>query len=131
MQTKDQVVLIYSGRFAGQNPFGWCRPITVRNQAKVVQETWRGDSVAHWEGDTLVIDRSASRMKLAPQVGFFHSFKLHVVERVTREGLLRWGDSGGPEVLMGPGRESMRVLDGRPNAFVPEDLPCEARLNTW
>jgi hypothetical protein len=133
VQTKDQVVLLYSGGFAGQNPFRVVptdgRP---HNQAKVVQETWRGDSVAHWEGDTLVIDTIGfTDESWLHKSGYFHSFKLHVVERVTREGnTLRWETTvEDPEVLMEPWTMNpiTRVLDGRPNAFVPEDLPCEER----
>jgi hypothetical protein len=57
VQTKDQVVLLYAGGFAGQNTFRVVptdgRP---HNQARVTQETWKGDPVGHWEGDTLVIE---------------------------------------------------------------------------
>jgi hypothetical protein len=47
-------------------------------------ETFDGDSVAHWEGDTLVVDvkgfNDKTRLDMA---GDFHSDQLHVVERYT------------------------------------------------
>ena len=53
VQTKDQVVLLYAGGFAGQNTFRVVptdgRP---HNPERVKQETWKGDPVGHWEGDS-------------------------------------------------------------------------------
>jgi hypothetical protein len=133
VQTKDLVVLLYAGGFASQNPFRVIptdgRP---HNQAKVTQESWRGSSVGHWEGDTLVIDSIGfTDESWLHKSGYFHSFKLNVVERLTRTGnLLRWEATvTDPEVLMEPWKMNpiTRILDTRPNAFVPEDLPCEER----
>src|SRR5579885_641019 len=45
--------------------------------------TWMGDSVAHWEGDTLVVDTIGFNDKTEIS-GFRHSEALHVVERFTR-----------------------------------------------
>ncbi len=46
-----------------------------------------GDSVGHWEGDTLVVDvtKLSDDTWLADN-GLFHSSKLHVVERLRRVG---------------------------------------------
>jgi hypothetical protein len=51
--------------------------------------TFNGDSTAHWEGDTLVIDVIAidERMRnfgMEGGGGWFHSDQQHVVERITR-----------------------------------------------
>jgi hypothetical protein len=44
---------------------------------------WLGDSVGHWEGDTLVVDT----INFKPQVSFRGSSeRLHVIERFTRTG---------------------------------------------
>ncbi len=49
---------------------------------------WSGDSVGHWEGDTLVIDtvNFNGRTKL-DTIGHPHSDQLHVVQRFTRTDL--------------------------------------------
>ena len=52
--------------------------------------TFNGDSVAHWEGDTLVVDVIAidERMRNfggeGGGVGWFHSDQEHIIERITR-----------------------------------------------
>ena len=50
--------------------------------------TWAGDSVGHWEGDTLVIDtvNFNGRTRL-DTIGHPHSDQLHVVQRWTRTDL--------------------------------------------
>jgi hypothetical protein len=131
VQTKDQVVLLYAGGFAGQNTFRVVptdgRP---HNPARVIQETWKGDPVGRWDGDTLVIDTIGfTDESWLHKSGYFHSFKLHVIERLTRNGnTLRWEATvEDPEVLTEPWTMNpiSRVLDARPGAFVPEDFPCE------
>jgi hypothetical protein len=50
--------------------------------------TWFGDSVAHWEGDTLVIDTVNFNGKTRlDTIGHPHSDKLHLVQRFTRPDL--------------------------------------------
>jgi hypothetical protein len=46
--------------------------------------TWMGDSVGHWEGDTLVIDAIGFNDKTELPGGYRHSEALHVVERFHR-----------------------------------------------
>jgi hypothetical protein len=52
-----------------------------------VEPSYMGDSIGHWEGDTLVVDvnRFNDETWLGND-GWFHSTKMHVVERFTREG---------------------------------------------
>jgi len=45
--------------------------------------TWMGDSAAHWDGDTLVVDTIGFNDKTEIS-GFKHSEALHVIERFTR-----------------------------------------------
>jgi len=48
---------------------------------------WLGDSVAHWEGDTLVVDMVGFNDKTwLTATGTFHSDELHMTERYTRVG---------------------------------------------
>jgi hypothetical protein len=49
-----------------------------------VLNTWMGDSVGHWEGDTLVVDANGfNDQTWLDMSGNFHSDQLHVVERYT------------------------------------------------
>lgn len=48
---------------------------------------WDGDSRGHWDGNTLVVDvLSFNDQTWLDKIGNFHSDKLHVVERYTRNG---------------------------------------------
>jgi hypothetical protein len=64
---------------------GAVRNIHLKDPGPALADSWMGQSVAHWEGETLVvnvtdmIDRS-----WFDRAGNFHSDKLHVVERYTR-----------------------------------------------
>jgi hypothetical protein len=46
--------------------------------------TWMGDSVGHWDGDTLVVDTIGFNDKTELPGGFKHTEALHVVERFHR-----------------------------------------------
>ncbi len=55
-----------------------------RNAHPEAMGTFDGDSVAHWEGDTLVVDVSDLNDKTwLDMAGDFHSNQLHVTERYT------------------------------------------------
>ena len=62
-------------------------PIDGRKHRDLVP-TWAGDSVGHWEGDTLVIDtvNFNGRTRL-DTIGHPHSDQLHVIQRWTRTDL--------------------------------------------
>ena len=52
-----------------------------------VEPSYSGDSVGHWEGDTLVVDvNKFNDDTWLGTDGWFHSTKMHVVERFTRNG---------------------------------------------
>lgn len=47
--------------------------------------TWMGDSIGHWEGDTLVVDTTGFNDKTwLDRAGHPHSDQLHVTERIRR-----------------------------------------------
>jgi hypothetical protein len=49
--------------------------------------SYYGDSIGHWEGDTLVVDATSFNDDTWLGIdGWFHSTALHVIERITREG---------------------------------------------
>ena len=49
--------------------------------------SYYGDSIGHWEGDTLVVDTTNLNDDTWLGIdGWFHSYSLHVVERLTLRG---------------------------------------------
>ena len=63
-------------------------PTDGRPHAKYPDPTFGGDAVAHWEGDTLVVDVIAiDEQTWNDREGWFHSDQEHVVERLTRPSL--------------------------------------------
>ena len=100
---------------------------------RVAQETSKGDSVGHWEGDTLVIDTTGfdENTWLTPHLGYIHSASMHVIERFTRQGNeIRYDVTiNDPEMLEQPwvwAPKTMR-LNPKPTAMLPEDYPCSER----
>jgi len=55
-----------------------------RPHPKDPDPTFNGNSVAHWDGDTLVIDTIALDERAPDWGGWFHSDQEHVVERISR-----------------------------------------------
>jgi hypothetical protein len=86
VHTPKQAVFLYAD-FTGNH---W-RAIPLDGRAHSTdpeaEGTYNGDSVGHWEGDTLVVDvtRMTDETWLGDN-GLFHSNKLHVVERLRRVG---------------------------------------------
>ena len=67
-----------------QNTWFKSVPIDGRPHGKKVP-TWFGDSVGHWEGDTLVIDtNNFNGLTKLDTAGHPHSNQLHMTERYTR-----------------------------------------------
>ncbi len=63
---------------------GAVRTIRMGNPGKSPADSWMGWSVAHWEGDTLVVDVTGfNDQTWFDRAGDFHSDALHVVERYT------------------------------------------------
>jgi hypothetical protein len=104
------------------------------NPRQVAQETWTGDAVGHWEGDTLVIESIGftDASWLGPD-GWIHGFDLKVTERLTRKGnTLRWEATvEDPEYLQEPWVMTPQTvyLNTNPQAFLPEALPCDSRIH--
>lgn len=78
-QTKDQVLFLYEAFHAFRiAPFNKSHPDDI-------EPGFMGDSVAKWDGDTLVLDVVGFNDKTwLGAVGSVHSDKLHVTERFTR-----------------------------------------------
>src|SRR5262249_51432750 len=62
-------------------------PTDSRPHRKDAEETYMGDSVAKWEGDTLVVDSTNfTEDSWIGDDGLFHSTAMHVTEKLSREG---------------------------------------------
>jgi hypothetical protein len=83
LQQKDRVTII----IANQSQF---RHVYLNvAHSKAPKPSWYGESVGHYEGDTLVIDTIGIKtMDVVPldRFGTPHSEKLHVVERIRKTG---------------------------------------------
>jgi len=95
--------------------------------------TYTGEAIAHWEGDTLVVDTWGFNANTwFDQIGgYFHSENMHVIERFHRDGnTLTWTATvEDPDVLLEPWTTTPRValLNPRPDAMLPESQPCSER----
>src|SRR5580658_2359631 len=66
---------------------GAFRNIYLKDPGPAPADSWMGQSVGHWEGDTLVVSVTDMNEKTwFDRAGDFHSDKLHVTERYTRVG---------------------------------------------
>ncbi|HLK46911.1 MAG TPA: hypothetical protein VKT49_02185 [Bryobacteraceae bacterium] len=75
--------------------------------------TYYGDSVGHWEGDTLVVDvTNFVDSSWFGEDGYFHSDAMHVIERLWRNGenLAYQVTVEDPKVLTAPWTEAPRVI---------------------
>jgi hypothetical protein len=124
VHTPNQAVFLYADSTGNQ----W-RVIPLDGRAHgadpELAATYNGDSVGHWEGDTLVVDvtRLTDETWLGDN-GLFHSRKLHVTERLTRAGdTIQYKVTvEDPEVLQKPWTLS-RTLTLQPDAL-EEAAPC-------
>ena len=77
-QTASQIFIAYE--YAGA-----VRNIFLKDPGPPPVDSWMGQSVGHWEGDTLVIDvKGFNDQSWFDRAGDFHSDALHVVERYKR-----------------------------------------------
>ena len=130
VQTADELIFLYAGP---QDTFRVI-PIDGRNHTPLqdLDGTWRGESIGHWEGDTMVVDtigfNDTSWLDIG---GYFHSENMRVIERLRRQGdTLSWQATvEDPDVLVKPWTMNARQLRLNPNpkATLEETLPCSER----
>jgi hypothetical protein len=111
-------------------------PTDGRGHNPKADPTLRGDSVGHWEGDTLVVDVTSfnDRSWLSGGLagdgggGYFHSYEMHVIERFTRRGdsMLYEVTVDDPEVFLEPWKKNPMELklNSDPKATILEPTPC-------
>jgi len=102
IQTATELVFLYA------DPSGmvWrIIPTDGRDFRKRLDPSFYGDSVGHWEGDTLVVEsRNFNDETWFGEYGYFHSEQMRVTERLTRSGdVLTWQATVvDPQVLSAP-----------------------------
>jgi hypothetical protein len=99
------------------------------NPVTVASETWDGDPVGHWEGDTLVIETTGfTDSSWLHKNGYIHGFNMKVTERLTRTGnQLKWEATvEDPDYLLQPWNLTpiTEKLATDPSATLYEALPC-------
>jgi hypothetical protein len=83
IQNDKYIAMLYE-----QNSWFHVTPIDGRPHPKDPDPTWFGNSVGHWEGDTLVIDTTAFNGKTrVDTIGHPVSDQLHTIERFRRRDL--------------------------------------------
>jgi hypothetical protein len=113
---------------------GAVRNIHLKDPGPALADSWMGQSVAHWEGETLVINvTDMTDGTWFDRAGNFHSAKLHVVERYTRTSpdMIRYEATiEDPDVFTRPWKISMplyrrqdtQILDFKCVEFIEEML---------
>jgi hypothetical protein len=80
-----QIVHSAGNVFIAYEYAGAVRDIFMKDPGPAPVDSWMGQSVARWDGDTLVVDVTGlSDQTWFDRAGNFHSDALHVVERYTR-----------------------------------------------
>jgi len=126
MQTPTEVVFMYQARNTWRvipvdgRPHD---PVNSRDQ------TFMGDSIGRWEGDTLVVDVVGfNETSWIGWPGYFHSGDMRVEERLRRDGnvLIYQATVHDPEVLQEPWvmPERRLNLNTSPRITYIEDPPC-------
>jgi len=82
-----QIVQSDKAFFVSYEFAGAVRNVYLKDPGPPQVDSWMGQSVGKWEGDTLVVDVTGfNEQSWFDRAGNFHSDKLHVVERWTRTG---------------------------------------------
>jgi len=80
-----QIIQSQSAIFFAYEYAGAVRNLFLKDPGPPPVDSWMGQSVARWEGETLVVDVTGfNDQTWFDRSGNFHSDKLHVVERYTR-----------------------------------------------
>ena len=136
-QFPTYVIFIYPGQgglIATQTSYRMI-PLDSRKHTPLrdLDGTYNGEGIAHWEGDTLVVDSWGFNTAtwFGQLGGYFHSENMHVIERFQRDGnTLTWTATvDDPDVLLEPWTTTPRIqlLNPNPKAMLPESLPCSER----
>ncbi len=107
---------------------GAVRNVYLKNPGPPPAESWMGQSVARWDGDTLVVDVTGQNDQTwFDRAGNFHSDELHVVERYTRTTPdLMWYEATieDPKVFTRPWKMSMPLYRRQEKNAQIMDFKC-------
>jgi hypothetical protein len=135
IQTPNQLIFLYVAGGAAAFPATYrVIPTDGRDHTKLddLDGTWNGESIGHWEGDTMVVDTIGFNSSTWLDIqGYIHSEDMHVIERFTRNGntLTEQTTVEDPDMLLKPWVQNQRVvrLNQNPKAVIPETPPCSER----
>jgi hypothetical protein len=102
-----------------------------RGHPKDLDATWMGNSIGHWEGDTLVVDTVGLNDKTwIDRDGHPHSDKEHVIERIRRAGpdTLKVGITVDDPVAYTKPVVGEMTFEKRPDWNIEEHI-CEDNVN--
>jgi hypothetical protein len=107
-------------------------PMGPRTHALDPDGSWGGDAVAHWDGDTLVVETEGfNDQGWLDAAGYIHGYDLKVTERFRRVGdRMRYDVTvEDPEYLQRPWVLNTReiALDKEPHPYLAESPPCSDR----
>jgi len=127
VQVPKEVVFLYDTvNSSEQNAF---RVVSTdgRGHDATLNPSFYGDSVGHWEGNTMVVDvTNFVDETWLSQNGTIHSDAMHVVEKLTREGnVITWEISiDDPQVFTRPWIITRHLVHGLQSGHALEESPC-------
>jgi hypothetical protein len=127
VQVSNEIVFLYDTvNSSEQNAF---RVISTdgREHDPTLNPSYYGDSIGHWEGNTMVIDvTNFVDDTWLSQNGTIHSDAMHVVEKLTREGfMIDWQISiEDPKVFTRPWVVERHLIHGLQGGHALEEAPC-------
>src|SRR5580692_10234870 len=127
VQVPNEIVFLYDTvNSSEQNAF---RIISTdgREHDQTMNPSYYGDSIGHWEGNTLVIDvTNFVDDTWLSQNGTIHSDAMHVIEKLSREGnVINWEISiEDPKVFTRPWVYSRHLIHGLASGHALEEAPC-------
>lgn len=135
-QQGNRIMFLYSNFNGAGSPRPYYRVVRLdrpHDTTRAMQQTSRGDSVGHWEGDTLVVDTIGFNDEtwITSRNGYFHSTEMRVLESFKRErdSLKYEVRVEDPTVLLEPWvwEPATLKLNPNPDAMLEEDYPCSDR----
>src|SRR2546422_4930328 len=123
-----QILQNASAIFIAYEYAGAVRNIDLKDPGPPPVDSWMGQSVGHWEGETLVVDvKGFNDQTWFDRAGNFHSDALHVIERYTRTSpdvMLYEATIDDPKVFTRPWKMSMPLYRRQEKNAQLMDFKC-------